>query len=76
MRLVAPQVFNLPVEYFKANYDRSRVPELQSLLKFDSTSGSVSKFVPVLYARESRGRRNDKLLFHASELGLVRDCLS
>ena len=73
-RSVAAQVFKLPAEYFKANYDRSTVAELQALLQFNVNDRNVSKFAPVLYPRNSRKHRKDALLFQADELALVRKC--
>jgi hypothetical protein len=70
-RSVVAQVFKLPAEYFKANFDRSAVPELQALLKFDTKSTTISKFAPVLYPRGSREVRKDSLLFQSSEPALV-----
>lgn len=70
-RSVAAQVFNLPAEYFKASYDRTNVPELRKLLKFDDNSSVVSKFAPILYPSHSRSVRKDALLFQASEPALV-----
>jgi hypothetical protein len=71
-RSVAPQVFKLPSEYFKANFDRSAIPELQALLKFNVNELTVSKFAPILYPHGSREVRKDALLFQASEPALVR----
>ena len=73
-RSVAAQVFKLPAEYFKSTFDRTTVPELQGLLKFDINSRVVSKFVPVLYPSGSRSVRKDSLLFQASEPALVCKC--
>jgi hypothetical protein len=70
---VAAQVFKLPAEYFKANFDRSAIPELQALLKFNTNDTVISKFAPVLYPHESREVRKDALLFRASEPALVRN---
>jgi hypothetical protein len=75
-RSVAAQVFKLPAEYFKATFDRSAIPELQALLKFDVNNATISKFAPILYPGESRKRRKDTLLFQASELALVCKCAS
>lgn len=71
---VAAQVFKLPAEYFKANFDRSAIPELQALLKFNINNATISKFAPVLYPCNSRGVRKDSLLFQADEPALVRKC--
>ena len=73
-RSVASQVFKLPAEYFKATFDRSAIPDLQALLKFDVNNATVSKFAPILYPRESRKHRKDSTLFQASELALVCKC--
>ena len=73
-RSVATQVFKLPAEYFKANFDRSAIPELQALLKFDTNSMTISKFAPILYPQGSREVRKDGLLFQSSELALVCKC--
>lgn len=73
-RSVAAQVFKLPAEYFKANFDRSAIPELQALLKFNINNATISKFAPILYPRNSRGVRKDSLLFQADEPALVRKC--
>jgi hypothetical protein len=70
-RSVAAQVFHLPAEYFKASYDRTNVPELRKLLKFDDGNPVISKFAPVLYPDHSRSVRKDALLFQASEPALV-----
>ena len=75
-RSVAAQVFKLPAAYFKANFDRTDVPELRALLKFDDNSPVVSKFAPVLYPSGSRSVRKDALLFQASEPALVCKCVS
>lgn len=75
-RSVATQVFKLPAEYFKANFDRTNVPELRKLLKFDDNRPAISKFAPVLYPSDSRSVRKDALLFQASEPALVCTCAS
>jgi hypothetical protein len=69
---MASQVFKLPAEYFKANFDRSAIPKLQALLKFNVNDATISKFAPVLYPRGSREVHKDALLFQASEPALVR----
>lgn len=73
-RSVAAQVFKLPAEYFKASFDRTNVPELRGLLKFDENNPDVSKFAPILYPSGSRSVRKDTLLFQASEPALVCKC--
>jgi hypothetical protein len=61
MREVASEVLGLPAAYFKADYDRSKTPELQALLKFDVNTAKVSKFAPVLFPKEHRKTcKNDK----------------
>ncbi|KAF9470012.1 hypothetical protein BDZ94DRAFT_1303642 [Collybia nuda] len=71
VRDVISGLLGLPAEYFKASYDRSKVPELQALLKFDINSSSVSKFAPILYPIQYRKKRNDTKLFLAPELPLL-----
>jgi hypothetical protein len=71
VRLVAPRVLKLPEVYFRMDYDRSNVPELQALLKFDVSRWDVSKFAPILYPSAARAHRNDKKIFMAEELAKV-----
>ena len=71
VRSVASKVLRLPDEYFRLDYERSNVPELQVLLKFDISRRDVSKFAPILYPSTTRARRNDKKFFLAEELAKV-----
>lgn len=70
-RDVGGPVYGLPAEYFVANYDRSNIPELVALLKFDVSKSDVSKFAPILYPREHRTRRKDSEIFLSDEIPLV-----
>lgn len=70
-REVISEILKLPAEYFKTSYDRSKVPALQALLKFDINSSAVSKFAPILYPEQHRTKRRDTKLFLARELPLV-----
>ena len=56
-RKVAAKIFKLPAEWFDSSYNRSNVPELQALLKYEANSTTFSKFAPVLYPKDQNGER-------------------
>jgi hypothetical protein len=71
VRSTAPRSFKLPEEYFQIDYDRSKVSELQALLKFDNNCADTSKFVPVIYPSAARACHNDRKIFQVEELAKV-----
>lgn len=72
-RLVAPQIFRLPVPYFQTSRDETTKSELLALFMFNSRD-KFNKLPPILFPASVRkkGKRNNALLFMGEELPLVR----